>query len=105
MATFTVLYTKPDNDAEAFLQEYRDDHLAIAKKFPKMTDYTTTVFSGTPRGGEPPYYLMFVGTWESMADLQGAMGDPSLMEASKHAMGMLAKYGNSAEMLIGDGLG
>ena len=30
------------------------------------------------------------------------MGDPSIMEASKHAMGMTQKYGNSAEMLVGD---
>ncbi len=101
MASFTVLYTKPE-DADAFVEEYKTDHLAIAKRFPKMTGHTTTIFSGTPRRTEPPYYLMFHGTWDSMEDLQGAMADPSLMEASKHAMGMLQKYGNSAEMIIGD---
>lgn len=95
-------FAKPETDPEAFLEEYRTDHLAIASQFPKMTGYTTTVFSGTPRRTEPPYYVMFHATWDSMEDLQSAMGDPSLMEASKHAMGMLQKYGNSAEMLIGD---
>jgi hypothetical protein len=34
--------------------------------------------------------------------MQAAMSDPSIMEASKHAMGMTQKYGNKAEMLIGD---
>lgn len=102
MASFTVLYTKPETDAEAFVAEYREDHLAIAAKFPKMTDCTTTIFSGTPRRTEAPYYLMFHGTWESAADLQEAMMHPSLMEASGHAMGMLKKYGNRAEMMIGD---
>ena len=102
MATFTVLYTKPAENAEAFLEEYKTDHLAIASTFPKMTGHTTTVFSGTPRRTEPAFYVMFVGTWASMEDMQSAMGDPSLMEASKHAMGMLQKYGNAAEMLIGD---
>lgn len=102
MANLTVLYTKPDSDAEAFLDEYRSDHLPIAARFPKMTSHTTTVFSGTPRGTEAPYYVMFVGTWASPEDMQEAMGDPSIMEASKHAMGMTQKYGNSAEMLIGD---
>lgn len=102
MASFTVLYTKPETDAEAFLEEYRSDHLAIASRFPKMTGYTTTVFTGTPRRTEPPYYLMFHATWDSQEDLRAAMGDPILMEASKHAMGMLSKYGNSAEMLLGD---
>ncbi len=101
MANLTVLYTKPDSDADAFLNEYKSDHLAIAKKFPKMTGYTTTVFTGTPRGTEPPYYVMFQGSWASDADMQEAMGDPSIMEASKHAMGMTQKYGNKAEMLVG----
>lgn len=102
MASFTVLYTKPENDPEGFLQEYKADHLAIAARFPKMTGHTTTVFTGTPRRTEPPYYVMFHGTWASNEDLQEALGDPSLMEASRHAMGMLQKYGNSAEMIIGD---
>jgi uncharacterized protein (TIGR02118 family) len=102
MASFTVLYTKPAENADAFLEEYKTDHLAIAAKFPGMTSHTTTVFSGTPRGTEPPHFVMFHGVWDSMDDLKAAMADPSLMEASKHAMGMLGKYGNSAEMLIGD---
>ena len=101
MASFTVLYTKPD-DTEGFLAEYKADHLPIAQRWPGMTGHTLTVFTGTPRRTEPPYWLMFHGTWDSMEDLQAAMGDPSLMEASKHAMGMLQKYGNSAEMIIGD---
>jgi hypothetical protein len=45
---------------------------------------------------------MFVGTWDSQEDMQAAMSDPSIMEASKHAMGMTQKYGNKAEMLVGD---
>jgi uncharacterized protein (TIGR02118 family) len=102
MANLTVLYTKPESDAEAFLEEYKTDHLAIASRFPKMTGHTTTVFSGTPRGTEPPYYVMFVGSWASKEDMQSAMSDPSIMEASKHAMGMTQKYGNKAEMLVGD---
>lgn len=100
-ASFVVLYTRPD-DAEGFLQEYLDDHIPIATRFPKMTDHSTTVLSGTPRGTEPAYYVMFKGTWDSPEDLQEAMKDPALMDASKHAMGLLQKYGNSAEMMIGE---
>lgn len=104
METFTALYTKPTDNPEAFLEEYKADHLPITEKFPKMTGSTTTVFSGSPRGSEPPYYLMFEGTWDSEEDLAEAMKDPSLMEASKHAMGLIKKYGNSADMLIGSKL-
>ena len=101
-ASFVVLYTRPEQDAEGFLNEYLENHIPIAKRFPKMTDHSTTVLSATPRGGDPAYYVMFEGTWDSMEDLQAAMQDPSLMEASKHAMGMLQTYGNSAEMMIGE---
>ena len=100
MPSFTALYTKPE-DADAFLAEYKSDHLAIAAKFPKVASSNTTVFSGTPRGGEPPYFVMFQAHWDTDEDFQAAMGDPSLMEASKHAMGMLQKYGNTAEMMVG----
>jgi uncharacterized protein (TIGR02118 family) len=100
-ASFVVLYSRPD-DAEGFLQEYLDDHVPIAKRFPGMTDHTTTVLDTTPRGTDPAFYVMFRGVWDSMEDLREAMRDPSLMEASKHAMGMLEKYGNTAEMMIGE---
>lgn len=100
-ATFVALYTKPD-DAEGFLKEYREDHVPIAQKWPKVASLSTTVLTGTPRGTEPAYYVMFKATWDSTADMQEAMQDPSLMEASKHAMGMLQKYGNSAEMMVGE---
>ena len=102
MPTLTVLYTAPAEDADAFVKEYKDDHVPIAMRFPKMSSHRTTVFSGTPRGGDPAYLVMFQGVWDTPEDFQAAMGDPSLMEASKHAMGMTQKYGNSAEMLIGD---
>ena len=101
MPSLTVLYTKPENDADAFVEEYKNDHVPIAEKFPKMSSWSTTVFTGTPRGGEAPYHVMFHGVWESQDDMNEAMGDPSMMEGSKHAMGMTKKYGNSAEMLIG----
>ncbi len=100
-AKFVVLYSRPD-DAEGFLQEYLDDHLPIARKFPGMTDHSTTVLRSTPRGTDPAYYVMFTALWDSMEDLQAAMQDPALMEASKHAMGLLGKYGNTAEMMIGE---
>lgn len=102
MASFTALYTRPEEDADAFVAEYLADHVPIAERFPGMTRHSVTVFSGTPRGGQSPYLLMFHGEWDSKADLEAALADPSLMEASKHAQGMLAKYGNRAEMLIGD---
>lgn len=100
-ATFVALYTRPE-DAEGFLREYREDHLPIADQWPGVTDRSTTVLTATPRGTDPAYFVMFTAVWDSMEDLQAAMQDPSLMEASTHAMGLLRKYGNTAEMMIGE---
>lgn len=102
MPTLTVLYTRPDEDADAFVEEYRSDHVPIAARFPGMSSHRATVFSGTPRGGEPPFHVMFQGVWDSEEEMQEAMGDESMMEASKHAQMMTQKYGNTAHMLIGD---
>ncbi len=104
MPQFVVLYTKPAENAEAFLEEYSTDHLAIAATFPKMTSHSTTVLTATPRRTEPAFYVMFKGNWDTDADFQEAMGHPSIMQASGHAMGMLKKYGNSAEMMVGNDL-
>lgn len=103
MPTFIAMYTRPD-DAEGFLEEYRNDHLPIAEKWPNSPSVSTSVLTGTPRGGDPAYYVIFKATWESQEDFNAAMQDPALMEASKHAMQMLQKYGNSAEMMVGDDL-
>ena len=102
MATFTALYTKPENDAEAFLEEYKNDHVPIADRFLGMTSSSVTVFSGTPRGTDPGFYVMFHGVWDSMDDLNAALADPAMAEAGMHARGLVQKYGNAAQMLIGD---
>ena len=102
MPSLTVLYTAPETDADAFVEEYKADHVPIAMRLPKLASHIVTVFNGTPRGGAPAYLVMFHGRWDTPEDMQAAMGDPSMMEASKHAMEMTQKYGNSAEMLIGD---
>jgi uncharacterized protein (TIGR02118 family) len=103
MPSLTVMYTHPTQggSADDFIAEYRADHVPIAERFPGMASFATTVFTGTPRGGEPPYLLMFQGHWDTQEAMDGAMRDPSLMEASKHAMHLTATYGNRAEMLIG----
>lgn len=101
MASFIALYTKPE-DAEGFLAEYKADHLPICEKFPNTTRLSTTVLKSTPRRTEPAYYLMFEAEWASEADMMQALQDPSLMEASGHAIGLLKKYGNTAEMMLGD---
>lgn len=103
MARFVALYTRPQ-DPEGFLARYRDQHLPITQRWPGVTATSTTVMTGTPRGGEPSWWLLFVATWDSMDDLQAAMTDPSMRQAGADAQEMLQEFGNTAEMLIGDDL-
>ena len=101
MASFIAMYTKPE-DAEGFLAEYKADHLPICEKFPNTPRQSLTVLKSTPRRTEPAYFLLFEAEWASEAEMFEAMKDPSLMEASGHAIGLLKKYGNAAEMMLGD---
>lgn len=99
-ARFVVLYTRPE-DADGFLREYLADHVPITQTWPGLTSGTTTVLDSTPRGGEPGYWLMFVGTWDTDEAMQAAMRDPSMTEAGRHAIDLTRRYGNRAEMMLG----
>ncbi len=100
MATFVAMYTKPE-DADGFLAEYKADHVPIAERFPGVTRHSVQVYTATPRRTEPTWWLVYTAEWDSHEDMMAALQDPVMMEASKHAMGLLQKYGNTAEMMLG----
>ena len=59
------------------------------------------LYTATPRRTEPTWWLVYTAEWDSHEDMMAALQDPVMMEASKHAMGLLQKYGNTAEMMLG----
>ena len=71
MPRLIVLYNTPDDPA-AFDAHYRDVHTPIVQGYPKLRDLKASRPDGV--GGRPsPYYLMAEMSFDSDADLQGAL--------------------------------
>ncbi|MFD1701848.1 EthD family reductase [Methylopila henanensis] len=69
-----VMYPKPA-DPKRFDSYFRETHVPLVAKMPGLKNYAFGPSSG-PDGGEGPYFWIFVGTWESKAALEAALGSP-----------------------------
>jgi uncharacterized protein (TIGR02118 family) len=74
MAQVLVLYNAP-TDPVAFQSYYEKTHIPLAKKIPGLKSYT--VSDGAVQGlAGNAAYLVAILTFDSMADLQAALGSP-----------------------------
>ncbi|MBS46027.1 MAG: ethyl tert-butyl ether degradation protein EthD [Nocardioides sp.] len=73
MATLTVLYGPPA-DADAFRSHYEEKHLPLAQALPGARDLTYAI-GVTTLAGEP-VHASFRATFDSVADLEAALGSP-----------------------------
>jgi uncharacterized protein (TIGR02118 family) len=99
VAKLVVLYTRPE-DPEGFDAHYRETHAPLAQAVPGAT-WTFTRMTGTPRGGEPAYYLIAEATFAGDEDLQAGMRSEQMRETGRDAAQMTQRYGSEATMLIG----
>lgn len=99
MAKLVVLYTRP-SDTDAFDEHYMATHVPLARGVPGAT-WSFTRMTGTPRGGEPEYYLMAEATFASEQDLQTALRSDEMRATGRDAAQMTERFGNRAVMLIG----
>lgn len=100
MAKFVALYTAPD-DVEGFEEHYRSTHLPLAEAWPGVTATRVTRFSGTPRGTEAPFHLMFEAEWATDEEMAAALRSEAGMAAAKDAMQMAKDFGVTPTMMLG----
>jgi len=74
MVRFLALYDKPD-DPDAFDRHYREVHIPLAKKLPRLRRYTISRDPAPTRDGQA-YYLIAELDWDDMTDLQHAFQTP-----------------------------
>jgi uncharacterized protein (TIGR02118 family) len=74
-AQLLVLYNQPA-DPGAFEAYYFGTHVPIAKRIPKLRKYTVNRGQLAAAAGEPPYFLVAILEFESMADLQAGFASP-----------------------------
>jgi uncharacterized protein (TIGR02118 family) len=101
VARLVVLYTKPADPA-GFDEYYLASHAPLAQRVPGAT-WTFTRMTGTPRGGEPAYYLLAEAAFAGDDDLQAALRSDEMRATGRDAAEMTQRFGAEATMLIGTG--
>jgi uncharacterized protein (TIGR02118 family) len=101
MASVIVQYSQPE-DPEGFAAYYRDSHLPLADELPDVVSVKASRILGTPRGGEAPYFLQTVLTFESMEKMGASLQTEAGAKVSKDAMEMCQRFGTNAEIMLAD---
>src|ERR1700733_1829112 len=74
MVRFLAAYDEPD-DPKAFDRHYREVHIPLAKKLPRLRLYTISRNAAPTRDREA-FYLIAELDWDDMADLRHAFETP-----------------------------
>ncbi|MDQ6675247.1 MAG: EthD family reductase [Chloroflexota bacterium] len=72
-ARLIALYGRP-TDTAAFDRHYRETHIPLAKKLPGLRSYTVSDGQVGAPDGKAPYYLIAELTFDSLSDIQAALG-------------------------------
>ena len=81
MPRLVALYNPPA-DTEAFEAHYRDIHMPIVSRYPKLRDVRLSRLEGVG-GREPAYYLMAEMIFDSAADLDEALASEAGAASAK----------------------
>jgi uncharacterized protein (TIGR02118 family) len=73
MVKLVVCYGMPQDPA-AFDQHYAETHVPLVDKIPNMRRFEAGKVLGTPDGTAAPYYYIAELSFDSVEDLQSAMG-------------------------------
>ncbi len=99
-AKLVALWGKPQ-DVPGFDAHYRSTHLEIVKRWPNLQSYSVTRITGSPVGGEVPYYQVFEATFATEEDLREALRSPAMAEAGRDAAEMVRRFGATLTLLTG----
>ncbi|MBD1373044.1 EthD family reductase [Hazenella sp. IB182357] len=90
MVKLVALYKQPE-DSKAFDEHYFGTHLELTKKMPGLIEANVMKFTGTPMGGEAPFYLQAEMVFENKDALNTAMSSPEGKAAAKDVMSFAGK--------------
>ena len=99
MVKLVVCYGAPDDPA-AFDKHYTDTHVALVEKIAHLRRFEHGKVLGTPEGSAAPYYYLAELSFDSVEDLQAAMGSAE-GQAAGADVGTFASGG--VTMMIAEG--
>jgi uncharacterized protein (TIGR02118 family) len=98
MATLLALYKKPA-DETAFDKYYFETHAPLAKKVPGLRHYVVSAGDVDVLGGESPYHLAAMLSFDSLEAIQQGLGSAE-GQATAADLGNFAQAG--VELLVFD---
>lgn len=101
MATFVVLYPRPD-DVDGFEEHYRSVHMPILRTYPGATEVRVTRFSATPRGTAAPYHLLTEVEFDTDEEMAAALRSEQGAASARDAKAMAERFGITPAMMLGD---
>jgi uncharacterized protein (TIGR02118 family) len=75
MVKLVVGYGTPE-DTAAFDEHYAGTHSPLVEKIPTLRRFEAGKILGTPEGATAPFYFLAELWFDSVEDLQAAMGSP-----------------------------
>lgn len=92
-ARFLTLHDTPD-DPETFDRHYRETHIPLASRLPRLRCYTVSRDAAVVRGA--PCYLVAELEWDTMDDLRAAFASPRTAQPPpmRHALRNSPRYGD-----------
>src|SRR5215207_393467 len=82
MVRVTALFGHPENP-DAFEEHYANTHTPLVHKIPNLQRFDRGKVIAPPDGSEPPYYRVADMWFESMEQMQSALGSPEGQEATQ----------------------
>lgn len=95
MAKLVVLYKKAQN-AAAFNSHYTSTHAPLAKKIPGLKSYEISAGAVSTPGGDSPYQLVAVLTFDSLDAIKKGLSSPE----GQAAAGDLANFAQAGVELL-----
>ncbi len=99
MHKLLVTYTRPD-DIDAFEKHFRDVHLPMVRKIPRLKKLVINRITGNDSGGPPSLYLLAGLQFGPRKDYEAAMRSKENIAAGRDAMAFCRATGSRVEVLI-----
>jgi uncharacterized protein (TIGR02118 family) len=97
MVKLTVIYKKPP-DPKSFDEYYRNKHVPTALAIPGLRRFDVSYATGTPMGGESPYYMFAELYFDNAEALKAGLSSPEGRASAKDVVNFAKE--NPPEMVV-----
>lgn len=102
MPWFVALWSKPEDDPEAFERHYEEVHVPLVEEnWPGLRRSFVVRSTGALWADEPDWHLMFAA---ELDDLDALMESEAIEATAEDAQTMMEKFGVSVRVVMGESI-